>query len=244
VRIHRIYCKSVSGSDSVFDLDQSQSDHLIKVLRLKVDDEVEAFDGNGLSAICRIKEVNRKSIQLERISEMECKEPFKEKLTAIIPLIKKENLHFMVQKLSEIGVSDFVFYKPDLIDQSIAKKDHLKMLEKCEEVIINACKQCGSNFLPGFQMYLNINDAIDGLEDKTDVYVFDTQAIETFKANELLPERDVCIISGPESGFSESELETFKNKDLKMRIIGNNVLRAETAPIVISTLVLNQFDRI
>ena len=175
---------------------------------------------------------------------MECKEPFKEKLTAIIPLIKKENLHFMVQKLSEKGVSDFVFYKPDLIDQSIAKKDHLKMLEKCEEVIINACKQCGSNFLPGFQMYLNINDAIDDLEDKTDVYVFDTQAIETFKANELLPERDVCIISGPESGFSESELETFKNKDLKMRIIGNNVLRAETAPIVISTLVLNQFDRI
>ena len=72
MRIHRIYCKSVSGSDSVFDLDQSQSDHLIKVLRLKVDDEVEAFDGKGLSAICRIKEVNRKSIQLERISEMEC----------------------------------------------------------------------------------------------------------------------------------------------------------------------------
>ena len=179
-----------------------------------------------------------------KVSEMKSKEPFKEKLTAIIPLIKKENLHFMVQKLSEIGVSDFVFYKPDLIDQSIAKKDHLKMLEKCEEVIINACKQCGSNFLPGSQMYLNINDAIDGLEDKTDVYVFDIQAIETFKANEVLPERDVCIISGPESGFSESELETFKNKDLKMRIIGNNVLRAETAPIVISTLVLNQFDRI
>ena len=59
MRIHRIYCKSVSGSDSVFDLDQSQSDHLIKVLRLKADDEVEAFDGKGLSAICRIGKKTR-----------------------------------------------------------------------------------------------------------------------------------------------------------------------------------------
>ena len=114
-----------------------------------------AETGNGPVSTTWV-EINRKSIQLERISELECKEPFKEKLTAIIPLIKKENLHFMVQKLTEIGVSDFLFYKPDLIDQSIAKKNHFKMLEKCKEVIINACKQCGSNFLPGSQMYLNI----------------------------------------------------------------------------------------
>jgi 16S rRNA U1498 N3-methylase RsmE len=59
VRIHRIYCKSVSGKDSTFDLDQSQSRHLSKVLRLKIDDKVEVFDGHGAVAICKILVINR-----------------------------------------------------------------------------------------------------------------------------------------------------------------------------------------
>ena len=40
MRIHRIYCKSVSEEDSNFELDQSQSSHLSKVLRLQVNDEL------------------------------------------------------------------------------------------------------------------------------------------------------------------------------------------------------------
>ena len=70
MRIHRIYCKSVSGEDSNFELDQSQSSHLSKVLRLQVNDEVEVFDGNGASALCLITSIDRKMTSLKRISEI------------------------------------------------------------------------------------------------------------------------------------------------------------------------------
>jgi len=52
------------------------------------------------------------------------------------------------------------------------------------------------------------------------------------------------LVTGPESGFSETELVFFKNRDIKLRLIGNNILRAETAPIVISSLVQNHFGKI
>ena len=54
MRIHRVYCKSVSGTNEIFKIDESQSHHLIRALRLKEDDIVEVFDGQGISAHCKI----------------------------------------------------------------------------------------------------------------------------------------------------------------------------------------------
>ena len=52
VRIHRVFCKSVSKSEKKFNLDNIQSHHLIKALRLKEGDKVEVFDGEGITSIC------------------------------------------------------------------------------------------------------------------------------------------------------------------------------------------------
>ena len=54
MRIHRVYCKSVSGPNTKFALDNIQSHHLIKALRLKEGRVVEVFDGKGSSASCEI----------------------------------------------------------------------------------------------------------------------------------------------------------------------------------------------
>ena len=244
MRVHRVYCKSVSGTDSGFDLDQTQSIHLSKVLRLKLHEEVEAFDGMGSSAICKITDIEKRSVSLQRVSEIKTSDLIKEKIICVIPLIKKDNFHFMIQKLTEIGVSDFIFYKPDLIDQSIAKKDITKVVTKSEEVIISACKQCGSNFMPTSTIHENITKAFNSIEEGIDIYVFDVEASEGFNLNKLKSGKNICLVTGPESGFSESELDFFKNRNIKLRLIGNNILRAETAPIVISSLVQNHFGKI
>ena len=158
--MHRIYCKLVSANNSIFKIDQPQSIHLIKVLRLKEKDKVEVFDGYGASAICEIEESVRNSVSLKRVSDLQVSEQSSKKVIFIIPFIKKDNFHFMVQKLCEIGISEFIFYKPDLIDQSIAKKDTAKIYSKAEEVITGACKQCGSNFIPLTNIAANLSDAL------------------------------------------------------------------------------------
>ena len=173
MRIHRIYCKSVSETNNVFDLDQSQSIHMTRVLRLKIDEEVDVFDGEGSSAICRISAISRNTITLERISSVESSNIEAEKIICIIPFIKKDNFHFMLQKLTEIGVSHLILYRPDLIDQSIARKDILKLAEKAEEVVISACKQCGSNFLPKMSISENLSAALSNLDVAESVYAFD-----------------------------------------------------------------------
>ena len=242
MRIHRIYCKSVSENNSVFQIDQSQSIHLIKVLRLKEKDQVEVFDGCGTSAICEIINPERNSVSLKRVSDLQVAKVSPKKLVFIVPFIKKDNFHFMVQKLCEIGISEFIFYKPDLIDQSIVKKDISKIYSKVEEVITGACKQCGSNFIPSTNIAANLRDALS-LINNMDVCVFDINAEKSFNAADLTSP-NVCMITGPESGFSKSEIEILNSNLFEFRLIGKNILRAETAPIVIASLIQNQFDKI
>ena len=63
MRIHRVYCKSVSKTENQFSLDSKQSHHLIKALRLKQKSSIEVFDGDGYSAICEITFLNNKNVK-------------------------------------------------------------------------------------------------------------------------------------------------------------------------------------
>ena len=243
MRIHRIYCKSVSETNNVFKIDQAQSLHLTKVLRLAVNDEVEVFDGNGSSAICKISESNRSSASLKRVSDIKIDKPPTNRLGFILPFIKKENFHFMIQKLCEIGATEFIFYKPDLIDQSIAKKDLSKIYSKSEEVIISACKQCRTNFLPITSFVSSLSNAIKKLDQSSTKYVFDVEANDIFDVG-LVKSNNIFAITGAESGFSESEINHMYEKDFSFKLLAKNILIAETAPLVIATLLQNHFDKI
>jgi 16S rRNA (uracil1498-N3)-methyltransferase len=150
----------------------------------------------------------------------------------------------MVQKLTEIGVNKFMIYKPDLSDQSIAKKDFEKIISKSKEIIINVCKQCGNNFLPNIEYYSNLENAIKQIQEDHDKYIFDTDATEYFLQDELDNDSSVTIITGPESGFSNKEIKIIANGELKIRYLGRNILRSETAPIVVSSIIKNHFGRI
>ena len=243
MRIHRIYCKSVSEKNSVFKIDQAQSLHLTKVLRLVVNDEVEVFDGHGSSAICKILESNRSSVSLERVSDLKTDKPPTNRLGFILPIIKKENFHFMIQKLCEIGATEFIFYKPDLIDQSIAKKNLSKIYSKSEEVIISACKQCGTNFLPITSFVSSLSDATKKLDQSSTKYAFDVEANDIFDVSSV-KSNNIFVITGPESGFSISEINHMYEKDFSFKLLSKNILRAETAPLVIASLFQNHFDKI
>ena len=244
MRIHRIYCKSVSKSDERFFLDDSESNHLIKALRLKENSQVEVFDGNGNSCLCKIVKYSSKLCELEKIGDLKLDHQPKNILSVVIPLIKRTNFNFMIQKLTEIGVNEFMIYKADLIDQSIAKKDLKKITAKANDIAVNVCKQCGNNFLPSFTYFSSLIDALKDIKSDNEIYCFDTAAESYFDQQEL-ENNLVTIITGPESGFSENELDELINiKEIKMRYLGENVLRAETAPIVVSSVIKNHFGRI
>ena len=150
----------------------------------------------------------------------------------------------MIQKLAEIGTNKFIVYKPDLIDQSVAKIDITKMIKKSFEILINVSKQCGNNFIPSVVESDSLEEAIIMEKNTSDIYAFDTEASEYFDQDGLKENSSITIITGPESGFSDEELKLMRIHNIKERYLGQNILRAETAPIFISSLIKNHFGKI
>ena len=227
MKLHRVYYKEFSRIDKISIDNKSKINHLRNVLRLTEGSKLDVFDGEGNSSIYKIASLEKKKIVLEQVGDIEFQQPERINLKVLMPYIKKENLFFAIQKVTEIGVSNVSLFRPDNIDQSIKNKDLSKISEKALSIIAQACEQNGSNIVPDFQIYEDLSSAID--HDSFSIF-FDLDATNDFQSIENV-EDSITLITGPESGFSKKEKE-FLNATTSHNIsLGKNILRAETAPI-------------
>ena len=234
MRKPRIFCPELSSS-SYKCTNIKQIHHLAKVLRLKANDPVELFDGQGTIANGIIQEIEKDYINfhIDDISFMQ--NPYQKSYQAIIPYIKKENLIYSLQKLIELGVNSILIYKPDHLDQSLAKKDLSKLNLRLEEAMISACEQSGCNHVPTIHYFNELKECLHSIKITSDtegLFVLDTIANRFIKDHEILSLNSITLITGPESGFSETERYMIKELGLQSLKIGHYVLRAETAPVV------------
>ena len=234
MRKPRIFCPELSSS-SYKSTNIKQIHHLAKVLRLKANDPVELFDGQGTIANGIIQEIEKDYINfhIDDISFMQ--NPYQKSYQVIIPYIKKENLIYSLQKLIELGVNSILIYKPDHLDQSLAKKDLSKLNLRLEEAMISACEQSGCNHVPTIHYFNELKECLHSIKITSDtegLFVLDTIANRFIKDHEILSLNSITLITGPESGFSETERYIIKELGLQSLKIGHYVLRAETAPVV------------
>ena len=234
MRKPRIFCPELSSS-SYKSTNIKQIHHLAKVLRLKANDPVELFDGQGSIANGIIQEIAKDYINfhIDDISFMQ--NPYQKSYQAIIPYIKKENLIYLLQKLIELGINSILIYKPDHLDQSLAKKDLSKLNLRLEEAMISACEQSGCNHVPTIHYFNELKECLHSIKITSDtegLFVLDTIANRFIKDHEILSLNSITLITGPESGFSETERHMIKELGLQSLKIGHYVLRAETAPVV------------
>ena len=234
MRKPRIFCPELSSS-SYKCTNIKQIHHLAKVLRLKANDPVELFDGRGTRANGIIQEIEKDYINfhIDDISFMQ--NPYQKSYQVIIPYIKKENLIYSLQKLIELGVNSILIYKPDHLDQSLAKKDLSKLNLRLEEAMISACEQSGCNHVPTIHYFNELKECLHSIKITSDtegLFVLDTIANRFIKDHEILSLNSITLITGPESGFSETERHMIKELGLQSLKIGHYVLRAETAPVV------------
>ena len=234
MRTPRILCEELS-SPSIQYTNIKQIHHLAKVLRVKPGDLVQLFDGKGNVAAAKINELSRQSIHFLIDEVYAEKNPYRINYQAIFPYIKKDNLIFLIQKLTEIGVNSLIIFKPDHMDQSLVKKDMSKLNEKIEEAIIHACEQSGCNFMPTVKYFKGLDDALQHATTETesvDIFVLDTIADklpgDLLKSNAKM----ISFITGPESGFSNNERALMAQKKISNYRLGHYILRAETAPLV------------
>ena len=201
-------------------LDNSQIHYLKKVLKIKNGEHIYVYDGQGNRNLAIFN--GKDSIKvIERENQKR-----KFKITALVPILKKTQFEFQLQKIVEVGVKDIICYISAKTKDQYNLEKEIEKTERYQEIIRSA-------FLQSENLYLPRISFIDSLRS------FNTEKFQKIialnqNAKEVLGVNVDCdlIISGGEFGFDQSEEKFLSQNQATFFNLGENILRAETAPIV------------
>ena len=231
MRLHRFYIKENIEKGKDVRIEDSELLHQwSKVFRLSAGDRAIVFNGNGKEFEGYFKVIARKEAVLA-IDKENQREPTNIKHLEIFQsIIKKDNFELIVEKCTEIGVSAF---HPIISERSEKKDLNIEILRKIAK---EASEQSGKVYLPEIFEPIKLEKAMDDFNGE--LFVLDFDAENFSKTFEKFSAPKIGILIGPEGGWTDKERELFKLKNIKSFSLGSQVLRAETAAIVASAVVL------
>ena len=143
MRISRFYCSTIP--QNTVRIDGEQFRHLVKVLRLVAGDEVELFNGVGLTASAVITEINKASVQL-KIRQIQTQKPRGTgRIVIAVSVAKGSRFDWLISKCTELGVDRIV---PVIFERTVKLAKGSQANERYNKLAIEAAKQCGRIFLP------------------------------------------------------------------------------------------------
>ena len=155
-------------------------------------------------------------------------------------LIKNDNLTLVVQKLTELGCSNFVPFE----SAYTVNKDKGTKTEKLITVTKQSLKQCGRSIPMNICDTKNILN-LDNMLKAHDLIIFANETEKSSNLNTVLTKnsnaKNIAIIVGCEGGFNNEEIKYLLAHGAKSISLGNRILRAETAAIMLTSIVLNHF---
>ncbi len=218
--------------------------HLVNVLRLGPDNEIELCDGAGTICRCRLLEVSKKVARVRVLTRSHQKESaFPLRLVQGLP--KADKMDLILQKGTELGVGAFV---PLQAERSIARlsgEREQKRLERWQRIVEEAARQCGRAHLPTVSGALDLPRALAG-EETLRLMLWEQGSIPLQQALPAAQPESAVVLVGPEGGFSPAEAECARAAGFVPVRLGPRILRTETAGLAVATVLqflYGDFDR-
>ncbi len=212
-------------------LDEAEGRHAVEVLRLKQGDALTLFDGEGKVASARLVLAGKRRVEAE-ILACEQSAPPSGRTTLVQAIPKGKLFEWILEKATELGAARIV---PLLSERTVVQlggdERELKQ-EKWQRTVVEACKQCGQNWLPVVEVPVTLNAFLQ--RPCGPVALIGSLHPGAVLLREAIPlplcgEALVCV--GPEGDFTPQEMERVVAWGARPVSFGNIVLRAETAAI-------------
>lgn len=230
MRLHRFFVSRAINSTGIDHFSSEELAHQLKrVFRLHEGDKAIFFDGSGVEHVSEIVSLENDGISFRVLETYPVKLHARRRLALAVSLIKKDNFEWIIQKGTELGVSEFV---PLISDRSEKKGFNM---ERARKIMIEACEQSGRGDVPSIVEPRVFAEFIS--TERRPLVAFHTTG-DAFSSQTVSDITDVVALIGPEGGWSDPEIGLLREKGASVARLDAPVLRAETAAIVAATLLL------
>ena len=207
-------------------------------MRKKINDKVYVVFNNEVKCICNIIDNNVDKVLITPYEQVDGSNELSTKITVAIPPLKNDKIEYLIQKLTELGVSNIVLFNSERNIAKIKKDKVDSKLNRWNKIIKEAAEQSKRNIIP----YITYLDILKELVSFSENYNYKVVAYEKESVNEDnvnlkrllnsdLNNKDVIAVFGSEGGLSEQEIDNLIDGNFDVIGLGKRILRAETAPL-------------
>ena len=202
-----------------------------KVLRLKEGEQLLLCDGQGKEALCRVEDAEVPVLGV--LERRDCANEAAVRVSVYMAFPKADKLEHVIQKATELGAYEIIAFpsgrcisKPD--EKSLAKK-----LERWQKIAASAAEQSGRGRIPEVIVLPSFKEALRrAAEADMPIMFYENEHATTLRmALESGSFETVSLLSGPEGGLEDKEVEMAKDAGLRICTLGRRILRCETAPL-------------
>ena len=244
--MNRFYhSKSININENIV-MDDFAAHHALKVMRLKNNDQLILFNGDGSDYTGQVINISKHQVKVSIKSKKSIRCESNLRVILLQALTSSEKMDLIIQKTTELGISEI---QPIVCERSIVKikKEKIeKKLSHWRQVAIAACEQCGRAKIPKIHEPENIIKYLERIieSDKETKIILSPESSESLSNITSSIKQNIKVLIGPEGDFTKQELDLSIQKGFSPIKIGPRILRTETAPICILSILQYKYGDI
>ncbi len=230
MRPHRAFVPIIQPE---LELSGREAHHLLDVLRAREGDWLTVFDGKGLEGRARVVHSEPGWVRLQVEETWSASKEPPQPITLYVALLKGDHLAEVARATTELGVSEIV---PILTQHCVVRELSEHKLQRLHRVVLEAAKQCERGVVPQVKPLLSLGQIPPVVQG----FVAQPRA-SALVQDCYYPAKPTALLTGPEGGLSELEVAFLQQRGFTPVTLGPRILRAETAPVALLSLVTAAF---
>jgi len=227
----RLFVGNEIRPDQELILNEDQARYIGRVLRLNVGDQLRVFNGQDGEFSATVRRITKTAAALILGEQHDTRSESPLKVHLVQGISRGDRMDFVVQKATELGVKRI---SPVLTEYGVVKLDKAraeKRRDHWQKIAHNACEQSGRIRPPLIDVPMRLNNWFGEKTMDSDVDLILRPGAATTLAAIPAPQTKVCILVGPEGGFSDIEYGDAEIAGFTAVSIGPRILRTETAAV-------------
>jgi len=210
-------------------LPEAAAHHASRVLRLRRDDTVTLFNGEGGEHTARIIAMDRRTVTVEVGQH----DPVERETPVAVMLVQAissgERMDLTIQKAVELGVTAIAPVESERSVVRLQGERATKRVAHWRQVVVSACEQCGRNRIPAVQEIQSLTAWLSSGHGASLCWMLAPDAEAAALRDLPRPDRPIELLVGPEGGLTDAEMEAARKAGFMPVRLGPRILRTETA---------------
>ena len=216
-------------ASEIITLDENDSKHAIKVLRLKIGDKIYVVNGSGNLFKCEILDAHPKKCTLTILNKEFQTNPFEQISIAVAPTKNNNRYEWFLEKATEIGIGSIIPIVTKNSERKVIKEDRM------EKVLVAAMKQSLKRYVPILKSAITFKALVEQ-HSSSDLNLLIAHCYPDIPKEKIYKRvnssKSTLLLIGPEGDFSKDEVEFALQNGFQSVTLGDARLRTETAAIM------------